>query len=152
MRYALQVDESTDISNSAQLLVFIRYSFDGKLHEDMLFCSILEGTCTGDAIFTELDSKLREMGLPWDQCVGVCTDGAGAMLGKKKGLRGKILQVAPNVNFTHCIIHREALASKALVPELNSVPETAVKIVNFIKSRPLNARLFAILCKDMGSD
>ena len=62
------------------------------------------------------------------------------------------MQVAPNVNFTHCIIHREALASKALVPELNSVPETAVKIVNFIKSRPLNARLFAILCKDMGSD
>lgn len=72
------------------------------------------------------------MGLPWDQCVGVCTDGAGAMLGKKKGLRGKILQVAPNVNFTHCIINREALASKALVPELNCVLETAVKIVNFI--------------------
>ncbi|XP_076069774.1 zinc finger BED domain-containing protein 5-like [Oratosquilla oratoria] len=110
VRYALQIDESTDISNSAQLLVFIRYSFDGRLHEDMLFCSTLEGTCTEDAIFTELDSKLREMGLPWDQCVGVCTDGAGAMLGKRKGLRGKIMQVAPNVNFTHCIIHREALA------------------------------------------
>ncbi|XP_076044912.1 zinc finger BED domain-containing protein 5-like [Oratosquilla oratoria] len=81
----------------------------------MLFCSTLEGTCTGDAIFIELDSKLREMGLPWDQCVGVCTDEAGAMLVKRKGLRGKIMQVAPN-------------------------------------SRPLNARLFAMLCKDMGSD
>lgn len=117
--------ESNDILNCSQLLVFIRYSFDGKLDEDMLFCSTLEGTCTGDAIFTELDSKISEMGLPWDQCVGVCTDGVGAMLGKKKGLRGKILQVAPNVNFTHCIIHREDL------PELNSDLETAVKIVNF---------------------
>ncbi|XP_076054451.1 zinc finger BED domain-containing protein 5-like [Oratosquilla oratoria] len=152
VRYALQIDESTDISNSAQLLVFIRYSFDGRLHEDMLFCSTLEGTCTGDAIFTELDSKLREMGLLWDQCVGVCIGGAGAMLGERKGLRGKIMQVASNVNFAHCIIHREALASEALVPELNSVLETAIKIVNFIKSQPLNARLFAILCKDMGSD
>ena len=29
-KYALQLDESTDILNSAQLLVFIRYSSDGK--------------------------------------------------------------------------------------------------------------------------
>ncbi len=43
-KYALQVDESTDVSNSAQLLAFIKYIFDGKLHEDMLFCSALEGT------------------------------------------------------------------------------------------------------------
>ena len=35
----------------------------------------------------------------------------------------------------HCIIHREALASKNLQPELSGVLQTAVKIVNFIKSR-----------------
>ena len=58
--------------------------------------------------------------------------------------------MAPNVNFPHCINHQEAFASKALVPELNTNLETAVKIVNFIKSRPLNAKLFAILYKDMG--
>ncbi|KAI4812981.1 hypothetical protein KUCAC02_024337 [Chaenocephalus aceratus] len=33
-KYALQLDESTDMSNSGQLLVFIRYSFDGKRNED----------------------------------------------------------------------------------------------------------------------
>ncbi|KAI4798586.1 hypothetical protein KUCAC02_021953 [Chaenocephalus aceratus] len=36
-KYALQLDESTDTSNSARLLVFARYSFDGKLAEDMLY-------------------------------------------------------------------------------------------------------------------
>lgn len=61
--------------------------------------------------------------------------------------------MAPYVNFTHCISHREALASKALVPELNrGYIESAMKIVNFIKSQPLNARLFAALSKDKGSD
>ena len=35
-KYALQLNESTDVSNSAQLLVFIRYSFDRKLNKDML--------------------------------------------------------------------------------------------------------------------
>lgn len=51
-----------------------------------------------------------------------------------------------HVHFTHSIIHCEALASKAFVLQ------TAIKIVNCIKSWPLNARLFAILCKDMSSD
>ncbi|XP_042858681.1 zinc finger BED domain-containing protein 5-like [Penaeus japonicus] len=151
-KYALQLDESTDISNSAQLLVFIRYSFAGKLQEDMLFCTVLDGTCTGSDIFTKLDTKIREEGLSWDQCVGVCTDGAGAMLGKRKGLKARVLQVAPHINFTHCIIHREALASKALNPELSSVLQTAIKIVNYIKTRPINARLFSTLCNEMGSE
>ncbi|XP_066968245.1 zinc finger BED domain-containing protein 5-like [Macrobrachium rosenbergii] len=152
VNYALQLDESTDISSSSKLLAFIRYSFKGKLNEDMLFCLALEGKCTGDNIFMALDKKLHELGLSWDRCVGICTDGAGAILGKKKGLKAKVHNVAPHIRFTHCVIHREALACKAIVPELKTVFDTAVKIVNYIKSRPLNARLFASLCKDMGSD
>lgn len=62
----------------------------------------------------------------------MCTDGAAAMVGKKKVLKARVLQVAPHVNFTHCIIHREALASKTLDPELKSVLKTATKIVNYI--------------------
>ncbi len=150
-KYALQVDESTDVSNSAQLLAFIKYTFDGKLHEDMLFCSALEGTCTGSDIFTKLDTKIKEMELSWDNCVGVCTDDAGAMVGKNKGLKAKVLEVAPHVKFTHCIIHRESLASKTLDSELNSVLKCAIKIVNHIKSRPVNSRLLATLCNEMGS-
>ncbi|XP_064110328.1 zinc finger BED domain-containing protein 5-like [Macrobrachium nipponense] len=50
------------------------------------------------------------------------------------------------------IVHREALACKAIVPELKTIFDTAVKIVNYIISRPLKARLLASLCKDMGSD
>uniref|UniRef100_A0A3Q1AGL5 HAT C-terminal dimerisation domain-containing protein n=1 Tax=Amphiprion ocellaris TaxID=80972 RepID=A0A3Q1AGL5_AMPOC len=150
--YALQLHESLDVSNSANLLVFVRYSFDGTLNEDMLFCAPLEAKCTGEDIFMKLDSNLKEEGLSWDQCIGVCTDDAAAMLGKKKGLKARVLQVAPHINFTHCIIHREALVSKTLHPELNSVLETATKMVNYIKSRPLNTRLFATLCSELGSE
>ncbi|CAL9691707.1 unnamed protein product [Knipowitschia caucasica] len=51
-KYSLQLDESTDVSNTAQLLVFVRYIFEGKFSEEMLFCLQLEGTCTGEDIFT----------------------------------------------------------------------------------------------------
>ena len=151
-KYALQLDESTDIANCAQLLVFVRYRFEGKLEEELLTCTTLEGTCTGEDIFNKLDNKLKEEGLSCEECIAVCTDGAGAMVGKKTGLKARVLQVAPHVKFTHCIIHREALASKTLEPELKSVLDTATKMVNFIKSRPLNTRLFATLCNELGSD
>jgi hypothetical protein len=44
------------------------------------------------------------------------------------------------------MIHREALASKKLNETLGSVLEDCVRIVNFIKTRTVNSRLFAQLC------
>lgn len=58
----------------------------------MRICSsagLSKGTCTGSEIFTKLDTKIKEMGLSWDNRVGVCTDGAGAMVGKYKGLKAR---------------------------------------------------------------
>uniref|UniRef100_A0A3B4V8C9 HAT C-terminal dimerisation domain-containing protein n=1 Tax=Seriola dumerili TaxID=41447 RepID=A0A3B4V8C9_SERDU len=122
------------------------------MHEDLLFCSSMEGTCTGRDIFNKLDCNIQKEGLKWESCVSVCTDGAGAMQGARKGLRACVLEVAPHVKFLHCVIHREALAGRCLEPELRDVLQTSVKMVNFIKSRPLQSRLFATLCHEMGSD
>ena len=62
-RFSLQIDECTDVSGDAQLLAFVRYSFEGKMHEDMLFCSSMEGTCTGRDIFNKLNSNIQKEGL-----------------------------------------------------------------------------------------
>lgn len=48
-------------------------------------------------------------------------------------------------------IHCQALATKKMPKELRAVLDEAVKIVNLIKSRAMNARLFSILCNDMGA-
>jgi hypothetical protein len=59
----------------------------------------------------------------WNNCVGVCTDGAAAMTGKKKGLLAQIKKFnnATDVIYMHCIIRWEALAAKKIAPELNKV-------------------------------
>jgi hypothetical protein len=36
--------------------------------------------------------------------------------------------------------------------DLKTVLDYSVKIVNYIKSRPLNARVFKLLCEEMGSE
>ena len=148
---SLQIAESTYVSGLAQLLVFVRYIANGKPEEDLLMCVSLIGTCTGEDIFSAVDKRLKNDGISWEQCISICTDEAGAMAGKHKGFLARVLQVAPQINFTHCIIHRENLACKTLDPDLKSVFNAAIKIVNFIKSRPLQTQLFTILCDEMGS-
>lgn len=44
--YAIQLDESTDVANVAQLLIFIRYRYENDICEDLLFCQGLEGRTT----------------------------------------------------------------------------------------------------------
>ncbi|TKS68835.1 SCAN domain-containing protein 3 [Collichthys lucidus] len=73
------------------------------------------------------------------------------MTGSVKGLLGQVKKVNPKIKWMHCIIHREALASKRMSPDLSAVMDDAVKIINFIHSRPLNHRLFETLCHESGA-
>ena len=149
VKFAIQIDESTDIASVAQLLVYVRYIWDGESLEDFLFCKALLGRTTGEELFKAVNDFFEEHALAWAQCIRLCTDGAAAMTGKKSGLVGRVKQVAPHITATHCMIHREALASKEMDESLADVFSMCVKIVNFIKARPLNHRLFETLCREM---
>ena len=52
----------------------------------------------------------------------------------------------------HCLLHRENIASKKLSHEFQKVMQEVIQVVNFIKSRALNSRLFAHMCSDFGCD
>jgi hypothetical protein len=73
------------------------------------------------------------------------------MTGKHAGFVARIKEVATKVSWTHCCIHRQVLASKRMPQGLKEVLDDAVKIVNFIKSRPTNSRIFQALYEEMGS-
>lgn len=148
--FSLQLDESTDISGQAQLVAFARYVDSDDIKEHVLFWKRLEGTTKGRDIFNTVNSFFLDNGISWKSCTSVCTDAAAAMTGRVKGLSVHIKEENPDVLWTHCVIHREALASKKMRPELHSVLNDAVKAINFIKSRPLNTRLFRRLCESMG--
>lgn len=151
--FSIQLDETTDITKLAQLMVYVRYTFEENIHEDFLFCRPLESYTSGEAIFKKINEFFEVSGLEWKNCVGVCTDGAAAMTGRVKGLKALIQSVISTpVTFTHCMIHREALVSKNMSNDLNVVLLDAVAIINFIKSSSLNSRLFMNLCDTMDSE
>ena len=73
------------------------------------------------------------------------------MTGKHSGVVTRIQSVAPNAVFTHCSIHREALAARALQSSFKDVLDNTIKVVNLIKARALNSRMFTIMSNDMGA-
>lgn len=131
----------------------MQYSFNGKFPEYLLFCRPLPHRTTADNIYLNLNDFFVNNCLLWRNCIGVCTDGAAAMIGKISGLISLIKQRTngKDIIFTNCIIHREALVAQKIDPKLYKILMDAVSVINFIKSRAFNSRLFSNLCKDMGS-
>ena len=119
--------------------------------EDFLFCKPLEGQTTSVEIFKVLNDFIEQNGISWKKCVGVCSDSACVMTGRHGGVVTQIQSVAPNAVFTHCSIHREALAAKMIQSSFKDVLDNAIKVVNLIKARALNSRMFTIMCNDMGA-
>nr|XP_023025874.1 zinc finger BED domain-containing protein 5-like [Leptinotarsa decemlineata] len=110
--YALQLDESTDISNDANLLAYVGYEHNNSISEDFLFCLPLPSHTTGEAIFEVLNNFMSTHEITWDKCVAVNTDGARAMTGTRIGLQARVKKMNPAIIWHHCCIHKEALAAK----------------------------------------
>ncbi|XP_073429922.1 SCAN domain-containing protein 3-like [Dendrobates tinctorius] len=125
--YAIQVDESTDVDNKAMMLVYVRYIFQEDVHEDMLCALLLATNTTGAELFKSLDDYISGK-LNWSFCV------------------------ASECESTHCVIHREMLASRKMSPELNTVLQDVIKVINHIKAYALNSRLFEQLCEEMDAE
>ena len=92
--FSLQVDESTDISLCAQLLVFVRYICSGDIKEEFLFCSELDTTTTSADIMKKIKTFFEAAGLQWKDVCGVCTNGAPVMLGSWSGFVKKVKELA----------------------------------------------------------
>ena len=117
----------------------------------MLLCEPISRS-TSEEIFNTVGTYIRTKGLDWHKCIGICTDGARAMCGRNSSVVTSILERDPNASWTHCNLHRAVLVSKHISDDFKNVLMTSVKIVNFIKSKPLQSRLFEKLCEEMGSN
>ena len=143
--FALQLDESIDVSGSAQLVGFVRYRDADDIAEHILFCKSMQGRTTEKDIFNVVDAFFTDKSLNWTCCSSICTDAAASMTSTKKGFVTLAKEKNPNMKWTHCIIHREVLASKRKSPQLHDVLNCSIKVINFIKSQPFNSCLFCLL-------
>jgi hypothetical protein len=148
--YSLQLDESTDVSGLATLLVFVRYCYNNNV-EDLLLCEPLKSNTTGQEIFNCVHRFITKHEISWEKCVGVCTDGAREMVGRMKVVVTRIKHFAPRSYVSLYILLGHALATKISPGNLKILLDHAVQIINFVKSGPLQSRMFKMLCEEMRS-
>ena len=117
--FGLQLDETTDITGKAQLIVYVRFPSTErmKIVDHYLFCLPIGIDTTALSVFSKLDNYFSEHEVMWSKCKSVSTDGPRAMVGVRSRVVALIKQVAPEVVSIHCILHREALVAKKLANE-----------------------------------
>ena len=150
--FALQLDETTDVSNLSQLLDYVRYVADERINEQFLFCQPLETTSKAVDVFQMLINFFDKSELSWSKLVGICTDGTPAMIGANSGLISLVKKKNPAIQGTHCMIHKAALVLKTIPKRLHEHMSVVIKVVNYVKSSALNTRLFSKLCNEMVAD
>ena len=99
----------------------------------MLCALLLPKNTIASELFKSLNDYFARK-LNYSFCVGVCTDGAAAMIYRLSGLTVRIKEVAPKCEATHYVIYREILASRNISPEVKSVLDDIVKIISLIKA------------------
>ena len=140
--FSLQVDKSTDITGKAHLLVFARFIDNKTMVEDFLCCKELSETTKGQDVFDVLNLYLEYCRLNRKNCVGICTDGVPTMTECLKGFVSIVQKQNANIAILMALFIEKHKLPKTIGTELKSAVNVVVKIVNYIKMRPLKRRLF----------
>jgi hypothetical protein len=138
--FAIQLDETIDVSSNSQLMVYIRYKGSDGIEEEILFCSPLQLRACGIDIFNKVNGyfNTQTINLKWEYCIAASVDGAPAMLGHVSGFLTLAREKNLKIEVTHCMIHRQALVVKRLEPALEAVMHDVINIVNVVKGNALN--------------
>ncbi|GBP24141.1 General transcription factor II-I repeat domain-containing protein 2 [Eumeta japonica] len=84
--FSIALEESTDLSDTTQLAIFIRgVDKEFTVTEEMLALQLLKETTTGEDVLMKIFTSFY---LLWSKLVGVCTDGVPSMVGLRKGFIG----------------------------------------------------------------
>ncbi|CAH1957649.1 unnamed protein product [Acanthoscelides obtectus] len=86
----INCDEYTGNVNCAQLIVYVRYIGGDNIQEDILYSQSLTAGTSSEDIFNSISNVVEKNYLDCKKLIGLCTNGAHAMIGVRSGLVKKL--------------------------------------------------------------
>ena len=93
-----QVGNSTDV-DKATMLVFVQYSFQEDVHEDILCTLLLPTNTTAAELFKSLNDYISGK-LNWSFCVSICMDRGTSMTARLSGFTTQLKEVTSECEST----------------------------------------------------
>jgi hypothetical protein len=147
--FSLQLDETTDVSVPAVLLVNVCYFFENKIEEDYCSAKSPANRATREWIFNVINSYVIEHEIS----VLMCALMTAEQRQEKRQGRWRVSKSWRRFfSSSHCVLHRQALVAKTIERDLKTVFDEAVKIVHHIKFKPINAWVFKLRFEEMCSE
>ncbi|XP_061480010.1 general transcription factor II-I repeat domain-containing protein 2-like [Rhineura floridana] len=150
--FSLQLDESTDMTGTSQLIIIVRMVFgDLSLKEELLKILSLKGT-GGEDIFQTFKNYAKEINLPIHKLSSITTNGAPAMVDCTGGFIAHCQKDYSFPKFVsyHCIIHQEAVCAEIL--QFKHIMDVNTKIIASIQTICLQHKLLKALLKDVDTE
>ena len=122
-KVSIFIDESTTVSSNSVLVIYIR-SHIGDHNVRTFFLDLVEMEKTdAQSIESEMLKCLDKHGFSAEflnhNLIGVCSDGASVMLGRKSGVLERLKGKFPNIVKWHCLCHRIELGVSDAIAEIS---------------------------------
>ena len=109
-KYAIIIDESTDISTQKHLFILVCFLSDRRKEIVTGFVGLIPvEEATGEKIFNLIDEEIKRCGQSLANCIGFAKDGASNMVGCNTSMWSKLKSVSP-----FCMQHKRICHSLAL--------------------------------------
>jgi len=102
--FSILADETTDVSQTEQLSLSVRFIKDTKVHEEFL-CFVPVSSTTGKDLASSTLTQLSQLGLNLEHMRGQGYDGASTMSGKYRGVQARVKEMYPLAMYTNCCNH-----------------------------------------------
>lgn len=150
--YTIMIDETTDLSNTEQMVCCLHYVDDDlEVHEEVIGLYSLDST-SAEMITATVEDVLLRLNLRIDNCRGQCYDGASNMSGAKSGVATRLTALEAKAVYTHCYGHTLNLAAQEAIRRLKMMGDaldTVYEITKLIKKSPKRDVLFQKMKEDV---